>query len=213
LVAVAAVDAVLGPYTTELDHMARPFSRVVARFLSVVLLAGCARDAAAPLDPTAVVPSKPSHSLLGFLLPVRGVTRAVALENDITVTAVIGKNGGTLSIPDAGLTVVVPAGAVQTNTTFKATAVAGRLVAYEFEPHGARFDVPLQFTQDLKKTSVLGALTGTLMNGAYFTDRDKLNQASGLAAVSEVLPAVTDVLNFRVTFPIKHFSGYLVSWH
>jgi hypothetical protein len=77
----------------------------------------------------------------------------------------------------------------------------------EFEPHGARFDVPLQFTQDLKKTSVLGAITGTLTNGAYFTDRSKLSQGTGLAVVSEVLPAVTDLLNFRVTFPIKHFSG------
>jgi hypothetical protein len=192
----------------------RPLKRFGARLLSIVLLAGCARDATSPLEPTAAIPSKPSASLLGWLLPVRGVTRAVPLAKDISVSAVIGAKGGTITIPDAGLTLVVPANAVSKNTTFTATAIAGRLVAYEFEPHGTTFAVPLQFSQDLKKTSLLGTLTGSLlMDGGYFTSRDKLNTTLGTALVSEVLPAVTDLLSFRVRFPIKHFSGYLVSWH
>jgi hypothetical protein len=190
----------------------RPLSRLAARVLSLFLLAGCARDAASPVEPTAVVPSKPAASRLGLLLPVRGVTRAVPLKQDITVRAVIGSKGGTLTIPEAGLTLVVPAGAVKSNTSFAATAVAGRIVAYEFEPHGTSFAKPLEFQQDLKKTSLIGALTGTLMQGAYFTDRDKLNQGLGLGLVDELLPAVTDLLHFRVSFPIKHFSGWLISW-
>ena len=191
----------------------RTLSRLGARLLSILLLAGCASDVTAPVEPSAVIPSKPSESLLGLIFPVRGVTRSTPLAKDISVSAVIGNKGGTLTIPEAGLTVVVPAGAVKSNTAFKATAVAGKLVAYEFEPHGTTFAVPLQFTQDLKKVSLVGALTGTLMDGAYFADRSKLNQTTGLAAVSEVLPAVTNLLQFKVTFPIKHFSGYLVSWH
>lgn len=192
----------------------RPLSRFGARLLSILLLAGCVGDAASPVEPTAVIPSKPSESLLGVLLPVRGVTRAVPLAKDISVSAVIGKAGGTLTIADAGLTLTVPPGAVTTNTTFTATAIAGRLVAYEFEPHGTTFAVPLQFSQDLKKTSLVGSLLGSvLMDGAYFTSRDKLNNTLGTALVSEVLPAVTDLPSFRVRFPIKHFSGYLVSWH
>ena len=190
----------------------RPLKRFGARLLSLFLLAGCARDAASPVEPTAAIPSKPSSALLG-LLPVRGVTRAVPLAQDISVSAVIGAKGGTITIPDAGLTLVVPPNAVSKNTTFTATAIAGRLVAYEFEPHGTTFAVPLQFSQDLKKTSLLGALTGPLlMDGAYFTSRDKLNTTLGVALVSEKLDAVTDLLNFRVGFPINHFSGYLVSW-
>jgi len=190
----------------------RPLSRFGARLLSIFLLAGCARDAATPVEPNVAIPSKPSPALLG-LLPVRGVTRATPLANDISVSAVIGKGGGTISIPDAGLTLVVPAGAVTSDTRFTATALAGRLVAYEFEPHGTTFAVPLQFTQDLRKVSLLGALTSPLMDGAYFTDEDKLNQTLGIAAVSELLPATVDLLHGRVGFPIKHFSGYLVSWH
>lgn len=190
----------------------RPLSRFGARLLSIFLLAGCARDAATPLEPNVAIPSKPSPALLG-LLPVRGVTRNVALQQDISVSAVIGNAGGTISIPDAGLTLVVPPGAVTSNTKFTATALAGRLVAYEFEPHGTKFAVPLKFNQDLRKVSLLAALTSPLMDGAYFTDEGKLNQTLGLAAVTELLPATVDLLQGRVSFPIKHFSGYLVSWH
>ena len=190
----------------------RPLSRFGARLLSIVLLAGCARDAASPVEPTTTIPSKPSPALLG-LTPVRGVTRSTALATDISVSAVIGKSGGTLSIPAAGLTLVVPAGAVNANTKFTATALAGRLVAYEFEPHGTTFAVPLQFSQDLTKTNLLGTLTGSvLMKGAYFTSKDNLNTTLGVGLVNELIPATTDLLNFRVRFPIKHFSGYLVSW-
>ena len=194
----------------------RPLSRIGARLLSIFLLAGCARDITSPVEPTAAIPAQPSASLLGGLsglLPVLGVTRNAPLAKDISVSATIGKAGGTLTIADAGLTLVVPPGAVTTNTKFTATAVAGRLVAYEFEPHGTKFAVPLQFTQDVKKLSLLSALTSPLMQGAYFTDRSKLNQTLGIAGVTEVLPATLDLLKGRVSFPIKHFSGYLVSWH
>jgi len=190
----------------------RPLSRFGARLLSVLLLAGCARDGAAPLEPTAI-PPKPSSALLG-LLPVRGVTRATPLAKDIAVSAVIGKKGGTISIPEAGLTLVVPAGAVSSDVKFTATALAGRLVAYDFQPHGTTFAVPLQFSQDLRKTSLLASLTGSLLlDGAYFPDASKLNQASGTALVSELRSATVNLLQFRASFPINHFSGYLVSWH
>jgi len=190
----------------------RPLSRLGARLLSVFLLAGCARDAASPVEPTAAIPQKPSAALLG-LLPVRGVTRSTPLATNLSASAVIGKAGGTITIPQAGLTLVVPPGAVTANTKFTATALAGRVVAYEFEPHGTKFAVPLQFTQDLRKVSLLSALTAPLMDGAYFTDSGNINQSFGLAVVTELLPATVDLLHSRVTFPIKHFSGYLVSWH
>lgn len=189
----------------------RTLSRFGARLAAALLLAGCARDAAAPVEPVGI-PSKPTNALLG-LLPVRGVTRAAALDRDIAVSTVIGKKGGTLSIPEAGLTLVVPAGAVSADTKFTATALAGKIVAYEFEPHGTTFAVPLQFTQDLRKTSLLAALTAPLLDGAYFTDEGKLNQASGTAFVSELRSATVNLLKGQASFPINHFSGYLVSWH
>jgi len=200
----------------------RSLSRFGARLLSVFLLAGCARDAATPLEPdstssnisstTSTEQFEQSASILG-LLPVRGVTRTVPLLQNISVSAVIGQDGGTISIPAAGLTLVVPPGAVTSSTKFTATALAGRLVAYEFEPHGTKFPVPLQFTQDLTTLSLVGAVTAPVLDGAYFTDTSKLNQNLGRAAASEILPATVDLLRLRVGFPINHFSGYLVSWH
>ena len=196
----------------------RPLSRFGARLLSVLLLAGCARDAATPLEPDAGTSAvsaeqfEQSAALLG-LVPVRGVTRTSPLAQNISVSAVIGSDGGTISIPDAGLTLVVPAGAVTSSTKFTATALAGRLVAYEFEPHGTKFAVPLQFTQDLRKVTLVGFVTAPVLDGAYFTDASRLNQALGLAATSEIQPATVDLLRLQVGFPINHFSGYLVSWH
>ena len=193
----------------------RPLSRFGARLLSVLLLAGCARDAATPLEPDATISTEQfeqSAALLG-LLPVRGVTRAVPLKQNISVSVVIGQDGGTISIPDAGLTLVVPAGAVTSSTKFTATALAGRLVAYEFEPEGTKFPVPLQFTQDVSKLSLVGVVTAPVLDGAYFSDASRLSQTLGIAAVSEILPATVDLLRQRVGFPINHFSGYLVSWH
>ena len=196
----------------------RPLSRLGARLLSVLLLVGCARDAATPLEPdggTSAVSAEQfeqSATLLG-LVPVRGVTRAAPLAQNISVSAVIGSDGGTITIPDAGLTLVVPAGAVTSSTKFTATALAGRLVAYEFEPHGTKFAVPLQFTQDLRKVSLVDLGTAPVLDGAYFTDASRLSQTLGFAAASEVLPATVDLLRLQVGFPINHFSGYLVSWH
>ena len=200
----------------------RSLSRFGARLVSVFLLAGCARDAATPLEPdndtntisstTSTEQFEQSASILG-LLPVRGVTRLVPLMQNIPVSALIGPDGGTISIPEAGLTLVVPPGAVTSSTKFTATALAGRLAAYEFEPAGTKFPVPLQFTQDLTKLSLLGIVTAPVLDGAYFTDTSKLNQILGRAAVSEILPATVDLLRLRVGFPINHFSGYLVSWH
>jgi hypothetical protein len=188
----------------------RPFGRLAARLLSLLVLVGCARDGANPVAPTA--PPKPSASLLGALLPVKGVTRVTPLTTDITVSAVIDSRGGTLTIPEAGLTLVVPRNAVSSKTRFKATALAGRLVAYEFEPHGTKFAVPLKFSQDLRKVTLTGWLTSPLMQGAYFADKSQLDQDDATAVVNELLPATLDLLRFRVSFDINHFSGYLVSW-
>lgn len=190
----------------------RPFARFGARLLSVVLLAGCARDAATPVGPTASTPPEPSPALLG-LLPVRGVTRSTPLANDISVSAVIGPKGGTITIPEAGLTLVVPPNAVSSDVQFTATALAGKAVAYDFQPHGTQFAVPLTFTQDLRKTSLLTTLTAPLLDGAYFPDKDLVNRQSARALVSEIIPASVDLLGLRTSFPIEHFSGYLISWH
>ena len=67
-------------------------------------------------------------------------------------SATVGPLGGTLSLPGAGLLVVVPPLALSSRQTITVTAVAGSNVAYEFAPHGLKFNLPLVVTQNLGVT-------------------------------------------------------------
>jgi hypothetical protein len=133
------------------------------------------------------------------------------LVNDITVSAVIGYEGGTVTIPAAGFQLVVPPGAVASRTVFTVTAVSGNLVAYEFGPHGLKFSVPLRARQDLSNTLWRPISLKPLVAG-YFLERSDLDQTNAKALVSEVIEGVTVPLSKQFKWKIDHFSGYIVAW-
>lgn len=141
-----------------------------------------------------------------FLATVKTLGRVVPLATDLTASATIGQSGGTISIPAAGVTLIVPKGAVSSNVTFKITALAGSAIAYEFEPHGMTFKKPLRLRQNL---GLSAWLIGRQLKGGYFSAREDVNTKSGQANIREELPAWND--NGDVCFDIWHFSGYLVS--
>jgi hypothetical protein len=87
------------------------------------------------------------------------------------------------------------------------TALAGSSVAYEFEPHGIKFTVPLVATQSLKGTQ---AQTGGLINplslfAGYFPDSKQIT------SVSELLNLNVNVLGQTSVLTIWHFSGYIIA--
>ena len=173
--------------------------------------AGCSAD-----SPTAPkFQSDPSSGLvtdlLGGLLKKNVLERKTALTKDITVSAVIGEKGGTLSIPAAGFTVTIPAGAVNAPTNFSVTAIKGTMVAYEFGPHGIKFAKSLVARQDLNVTK-WGLLSLRPLVAGYFADRSALDLRNATALVSEVLSGVIAPLSQQFTFKIDHFSGYVVAW-
>jgi hypothetical protein len=86
------------------------------------------------------------------------------------------------------------------------TAVAGSVVAYEFEPHGTHFNVPLLFRQQLRGTN---HRSGDLVQGAYFADSSQLGTSS--AFVDELLDTSVDLGTNEATFAIHHFSGYMLA--
>lgn len=194
--------------------MSSKFRRLTSLVAGIALIAGCSGDVTAP--PQQLAPAaKPEAGLLGVvggllngLIPVLGVQRVTALPANITVSQTIGINGGTLSIPAAGVTVVVPYGAVTSNTVFTMTARKGSLVAYDFAPHGITFKKPLVFTQKLQGTTA-SLLTAPLLSLGYYKDPSLLTAVGG--AVSEVLGGVTNVLSWTFTGKINHFSGYMMS--
>src|SRR6478736_9511125 len=186
--------------------------RLAALAFGALALVSCGTD-----QPTAVprpdvsAPGAPSASLLGTLtslLSVNGLQRTTPLAAPITVSKAIGVEGGTLAIPEAGVTVVVPRGALAQTTTITMTARAGSLVAYDFAPHGITFAKPLVFSQQLRGTNA-SLLTAPFLQLGYYQDANLLTKTGGL--VSELLGGTLNTLTWSFTAPIPHFSGYIVT--
>ncbi len=168
----------------------------------------CSADSPAAPKST-IAPTDSASALLGGLLGgTKGTTKIVPmlrskpLASDIVVSKTIGVLGGTITIPNAGLTIVVPPLAVGKNTAFKITARKGSYLAYDMEPHGTKFLLPLVATQSLVNTNAKGILNLKLSLG-YYTDPSKIT------TVSELLGVQLDLLRLTAVSTIPHFSGYI----
>lgn len=162
--------------------------------------------------PTAPEPAtdEPQLGLIGDLTggllgghsgEVTVLRRTVPLAEDEVASEVIGPWGGVLQLPEAGLTVVVPRGALDRDTRITVTAPAGDLVGYHFAPHGLEFDRDLTITQNLLETEGLG-LRG--LSVAYFE-----GELEPTVTALERLPLW--LLRLLGTFTVEHFSGYVIA--
>lgn len=162
--------------------------------------------AAAATTSTATATTTSGSTLVGVTALMRTTPLAAPITRSVTLTA----QGGTLQIPEAGLTVTIPRQAVADSTaTFTVTALAGSAVAYEFGPHGAKFAQKLKLNQSLSGTTWAGN-TGTLkVHAGYFAAASQVNTATGAAQVDEQIDG--QVSGNAFLFDVGHFSGYLVS--
>lgn len=156
-----------------------------------------------------------SADVLAYVDTVLVIRRLETLSQDETVSAVIGPEGGRLSLSDVGATLTVPPGALAAPTTISMTARAGPFVAYEFEPHGTHFPVALTFEQDLRGTwAAKSRWFRHSLQGAYY-DSDLTSAFVDpwqlFARVVEERPSTLDHSGHHLTFTIEHFSGYLLS--
>ena len=174
------------------------------------LLAACTDRA-----PTAVVsrPSLHHETLPSEPLGVQVATRVAPIGDGVQTSAWIGPRGGSLLLLEAGLLVVVPRGAVPSNTLFKVRALPGSMIAYEFEPHGATFAQPVRVQQLFGGAHGVDLSAGIPnFEGAYFRDAAQLDAAVSEALVDEILPATIDpAKRHYVFFYVHHFSGYLLA--
>lgn len=181
--------------------------RALAVFAAAAL-AACGADGTQPAGVIAT-----GGPLLGLSDPpieVSVLQRSTPLLHNYAAAAVIGPEGGTLRIPDAGFAIAFPAGAVAQPTEISVAAVPGHAVAYLFQPHGLVFGSPAVITQDLRGTRAPrdpDALRQ--MEGAYFTGLEAL--AGSIATVRETRPTLVDTNARKVTWTVEHFSGYTVS--
>jgi hypothetical protein len=200
--------------------------------VSAALAYGCG-EGAAPVGPS----EQPSHGLLSDLaggltddlvvsttgtvletvMPVNVLQRTSPLSQDISVSAEVGKSGGTIEIREAGLKFIVPSNALvppssKKTVTITVTALKGDEVAYTFQPHGLRFREPVRIEQEFKGTTAEGnrsILAG--VEGAYFPSVADLDVVRGVASVLEFRPTSVDVTGSKVKFTVDHFSGYLIA--
>jgi hypothetical protein len=194
------------------------FLKRAAALAFALVATGCTADVSATAPKAA--PAARSNDLLGGvlgtvgnltngLLSVRNLKRNTPLAAPITVVKTIGAQGGSLGIPEAGVVVVVPAGALSSPTDITMTARAGSVIAYDFEPHGITFARPLVFTQSLRGTNA-PLLSLRSMRLGYYSDPSLLGETTSL--VSELIKGLGSIFSGTFTAPIGHFSGYLVTF-
>ena len=186
----------------------RSLFTVLAVASSLGLAVSCSNDS--PTTPPAATPTQANganKTLLDNPITITVLQRTSPLATNEVAQKRIGILGGTLVLPNSGLTVVVPALAVTSPVTITVTALAGSNVAYEFEPHGLRFLAPVVMTQDLSKTEARtgGTIDPLLLYLGYFPNSSDITSVTELLSLQLNLPLQTS------TALIWHFSGYAVS--
>ena len=152
----------------------------------------------------------PFLSLSPITQTVQVLERSEPLPQAVVASKVIGSEGGVIELPEAGLTLRIPSGALPAATRISVSAHAGPLVAYTFEPHGTRFARVVTAEQSLAGTAAEGATASVSARG-YFSSADAINWDSNQAVVTELSLVDEDPARDVVRFYLNHFSGYLVA--
>jgi hypothetical protein len=132
-----------------------------------------------------------------------------------SVSAVIGPDGGTLSLPGSDFSMSIPSGALESPTTITVVAKAGAHVAYEMLPHGLRFLKSVVAVQGLQNTALYGTDAGNAIRTAYLPEGSDTIDADDSASPSELQAATTyfygpkPVAETQVWI-INHFSRYIL---
>jgi hypothetical protein len=132
-----------------------------------------------------------------------------------SVSAIVGPDGGTLSLPGSDFAISIPNGALEAPTTITVVAKAGQHVAYEMLPHGLQFLRPVTAVQGLQNTAIYGTDAGNAIRSAYLAEGNENIKADDSASPSELQAATTYFYGSRPVaetqvWTIKHFSRYIL---
>jgi hypothetical protein len=190
-------------------------NRILRSFaaLTAALVIGSCADSSA-LDPTG-----PSElGLSGPAINAAGQQFAALWWNqDLTavvqISKTIDKAGGVLTIPETGLTMEFPAGAVSGPITITVTADP-KYVAYKMDPAGTQFLQDVVVTQSMANTKLAGQPLQSQLYATYIAD-DSLSLSTRVPVI-EIEPSKT-VFYPNSTVPkahvwiIRHFSRYMLA--
>jgi len=136
-----------------------------------------------------------------------------------SVSGTIGPRGGTLSIPQSDFTITFAAGAVSSPTPMTITALSGKYVAYDMQPHGIRFSAPVTVKQGLRNTAASSNLFIALSLVGAYVDNDVPPASDGSFLATELLSSVTSFVRGLLgllipdlqTWKLHHFSRYMLA--
>lgn len=207
----------------------RLFRSIAIAFATYLALA-CA-DSSGPTDPLgsgrmASAPiecsqswTQPTYSSSGK--KVRG-TRWIStrMPVELTVSGVIGPDGGSLEIPGSDFAIYFPKDALSSPTAITITSKESPWVTYDMTPHGTVFNKPVFIFQGLENTEIFGTLAACLAYGAY------LPMGSEVIGADDTATATETTMSFTVTgfaewmqfsspqtsiWIINHFSRYMLA--
>jgi hypothetical protein len=194
------------------------FNRYVVVALAALLGASCSDSSTAPRPAATSELNRAVTTALAHTYIARGeiVKRTGNLQDDITATASITPDGGSLSLPEAGLVLIFPRGAVSETVEVTATALKGKRLVYDFQPHGLVFATPIYVAQQLRGTELNAQRAqkkGLDVWAGYLSRGTSDILVDGSANFSETFNATyygtgTETL---VVFMTTHFSGYAMA--
>jgi hypothetical protein len=194
--------------------------------LGAFLISSCSssdlQSPTAPVEALAVQAASTAlkgPGLIGGLTAAAGLTvKAVwwskPHKTAFSVSQTIDASGGTISMPETGLTISFPAGAVSAPITITVTS-DDKYVAYKMQPSGTKFLKDVTVTQPLDGTSVSGVPLKADLYGAYIADDNA--RLDGIVKALEIEPSTTifSLINPRLpqaeVWIIRHFSRYMLS--
>ena len=166
------------------------------------------------LPPTLIV--RTSFTMLSSGTKARAVRWGPAHSTvEQSISAVIGPDGGTLSLPGSDFSMNIPSGALAEPTAITVIAKAGRHVVYEMLPHGLRFLKPVTAVQGLRNTTAFGPRAGGAFRAAYLPEGRESIDLDDSANPSELQAGATyyygsDPVAENQVWIMHHFSRYIL---
>jgi hypothetical protein len=197
--------------------------RYLALVVSIVAVLACgdyARSTSPPplhsglLPPTLTVDASFSRVLGGSTF--RAVRWGHAHQKvDQSVSALVGLEGGTLSLPGADFSMEIPAGALTEPAMITVVARGGPFVVYDMYPHGLRFLQPVTAEQGLSTTAVYRTRAGNAVRTAYLPQGKEQIGHDGSASPVELEAATTFFYGAQPvaethSWILSHFSRYIL---
>jgi hypothetical protein len=132
-----------------------------------------------------------------------------------SVSAVVGPDGGILSLPGSDFSMTIPVGALSAPTNVTVVSRGGAVVIFDMLPHGLKFLKPVTATQSLRNTAVYRTDASHAVRSAYLSRDQEQVGADDSASPSELEAATTyyygetPVAETQVWI-LNHFSRYIL---